>query len=836
MATQYFCPNETRRQRVLEDDTANLNGIDYLEVLDSDAPEESNRQRTLLVRCLRPVPQGLTKDNVLISGGVRVSPVRVVWASRSDDLPPSPSVDNPPTNKERDFLAALPNGDHVLVVRTDSDGDYSPYGLTLVLGPNDPDPPAGFDSQLREVEFSFKVECPSDFDCVEKSICPPETVPQPPIDYLAKDYASFRRLMLDRLAVTVPGWKERNPADLGIAVVELLAYAGDRLSYHQDAVATEGYLGTARMRPSIRRIARLLDYPMNDGCNARCWIHFNVDADVIPGSLQPPALAKRTPLMTRIPGQPTVLDPTRSDAWLAHSPEIFETVHDVRELRVSRNTIYFYTWADPRCCLPKGATRATLLGSESYLALSPGDVLIFQEMRGPQSGLAVDADPTHRHPVRLISVEPGRDLLTNKDVLEIAWDPEDALPFPLCLYDVEDKRPHDVNDQHGAVHPVSVALGNVCLADHGMTFAGEELLPAAPPDRGRYRPQLQRQGLTHHAPYEDALARAKPAADVMGKSPNRALPAVTLDPGGLPWKPQRDLLSSDRFSREFVVEMENDGSASLRFGRNAPDGGLLATYRVGNGRSGNVGAGAIAHVATHQVAITSASNPLAAQGGTEPEPMSDVRLYAPQAFRRQERAVTTEDYAEVAERHPEVQKAAATLRWTGSWYTMFVTVDRKGGRPVDDEFKDELRLWLERFRLAGHDVEIDGPRFVPLDIVISVCVKSGYIRGEVKAVLLETFSLRLPDGRRGFFHPDNFSFGQSVFLSKLIAAAMKVPGVDWIDYGDEGGKPNRFGRRGGPSRTAEMRLDFDRLEIARLDNDPNYPEHGKIEFHMQGGL
>ena len=36
----------------------------------------------------------------------------------------------------------------------------------------------------------------------------------PQIDYLAKDYASFRRLMLDRLSVTMPDWRERNPADI----------------------------------------------------------------------------------------------------------------------------------------------------------------------------------------------------------------------------------------------------------------------------------------------------------------------------------------------------------------------------------------------------------------------------------------------------------------------------------------------------------------------------------------------------------------------------------------------------------------------------------------------
>ena len=41
--------------------------------------------------------------------------------------------------------------------------------------------------------------------------------------------------------------------------------------------------------------------------------------------------------------------------------------------------------------------------------------------------------------------------------------------------------------------------------------------------------------------------------------------------------------------------------------------------------------------------------------------------------------MTAADYAEVAERHGAVQRAAATFRWTGSWHTVFVTADRVGG-------------------------------------------------------------------------------------------------------------------------------------------------------------
>src|SRR4029077_3602469 len=205
-----------------------------------------------------------------------------------------------------------------------------------------------------------------------------------------------------------------------------------------------------------------------------------------------------------------------------------------------------------------------------------------------------------------------------------------------------------------------------------------------------------------------------------------------------------------------------------------PISGLQATYRAGNGTAGNVGAEAIAHVvastSTPLATITSVRNPMPAQGGVDPETLDEVRSFAPWAFRTQERAVTEADYADVAQRQSEVARARATLRWTGSWYTMFVTVERKGGQPVDDPFRNRIRNFLEQFRLAGFDLEIEAPKFIPLDIAFSVCVAAGDFRSTVKEALLNVCSNRvLPDGTRGFFHPDNFTFGQSVYLSRMVS-------------------------------------------------------------------
>src|SRR5262249_15744065 len=149
----------------------------------------------------------------------------------------------------------------------------------------------------------------------------------------------------------------------------------------------------------------------------------------------------------------------------------------------------------------------------------------------------------------------------------------------------------------------------------------------------------------------------------------------------------------------------------------------------------------------------------------------------------------------------------------------------------DAAFEQELTQFLDRYRLAGHDVEIAPPVFVPLDVALEVCAQRDHFAPDVKRRLLDVFSRRvLADGTRGFFHPDNITFGASIYLSAIIARAMQVPGVSSVT-------PLRFQRLG---RTAQSELDdgvlnVGTLEIARLDNDPNAPEHGRLEFRVRGG-
>jgi predicted phage baseplate assembly protein len=309
------------------------------------------------------------------------------------------------------------------------------------------------------------------------------------------------------------------------------------------------------------------------------------------------------------------------------------------------------------------------------------------------------------------------------------------------------------------------------------------------------------------------------------------------------WTPVYDLLASASDAAHFAVEIDDERRAHLRFG----DGRLgrqveaytrfTSTYRVGQGPAGNVGAETITHIVfEHPLsgADLRPCNPIPAQGGTAPEPVAQVKLFAPDAFRRElSRAIIPADYAEIVMRDfpHQVQQAAAALRWNGSWYEVLVAIDPLGSETAEPALLDEITGHLYLYRRMGHDLSVQFARYVPLDLELLVCVQPDYLRGHVKAALLEVFSNRkLTDGQSGFFHPDNLTFGEGIFLSKLIAAASSVAGVESV-------KVKKLERlfEGENGEITNGVLPLSPLEVARLDNDLGFPENGKLTLELRGG-
>jgi uncharacterized phage protein gp47/JayE len=87
--------------------------------------------------------------------------------------------------------------------------------------------------------------------------------PAPPaIDYTNKDFVSFRQAMLDLAAYRLPEWTDRSPADLGMALIDVVAYVADVLGYYQDRIASESFLPTATERRSILLLLKLIGYEL----------------------------------------------------------------------------------------------------------------------------------------------------------------------------------------------------------------------------------------------------------------------------------------------------------------------------------------------------------------------------------------------------------------------------------------------------------------------------------------------------------------------------------------------------------------------------------------------
>ena len=465
-----------------------------------------------------------------------------------------------------------------------------------------------------------------------------------------------------------------------------------------------------------------------------------------------------------------------------------------------------------------------------------------------------DADMNHRHAVRLTNVKASVDELYNQPIVEIEWAKEDALPFPLCISAIV---PPDCQ-----LVDISVARGNVILVDHGRTVEREDLgtVPGKKITQGcqesgepieilvvgdRFRPTLQKTPLTFSQPLSKNNL-TQDAKSLLIQDPHQALPQIKLrnTQNYSTWTPRYDLIDSNRKDQHFVVEMDNDGQAHLRFGdgelgiKPAVNTHFQASYRVGNGLAGNISAEVISYIVFRNKLISDSTlqphQPFPAIGGTAPEPLSQVKLYAPHlSHEKLERAITADDYAQLVMEHfpTKVQRAAAVLRWTGSRYEVWVTVDPFNKETVDHKLLQNITTDLKKYRRIGHDVIVQQAAYVCLDIAMRVDLKFDYLRGHLKAALLDIFSNRiLSDGRRGFFHPDNLTFGQGITLSQIVAIASTIPGVESVSIT----KLERLFAGSNQEIEAGF-LPIGSSEIARLDNNPNFPENGKFTLDLRGG-
>lgn len=648
-------------------------------------------------------------------------------------------------------------------------------------------------------------------------VSPADTDTPPPVpDYLAKDYESIRAAMLRRMDLLIPDWQDRDPADVGVMTIEALAYAADRLSYQQDAVAVEAYLDSARTRTSVKRHARLLGYTASDGVNSRVWISFTLqlgvgeDASVIlPAGLD--TLTGSVP--PSVPPLRAVMDDGRI---------VYRTLETIRaHLALNRLDIYDWNLAD--FVLPAGSTSAVLTldpqAPDDLMAedLWVGRVLIFEQAAILAGGRTEPANPALRHAVRVSGVEFDPRLAVSSGATRailVTWSEEDALPFEF-----------QVNRQSAgrSFTGLSFVSGNCALADLGLSVRAQ-LLPDHPGDVP-YRPtiDLPDQGATlvQSQRWDPRQGKATSATDAMKVSSRDAFPDLEVHSQFAPelaisehdpespqsgwfetWVPRHDLLSSGPNDRQFVVETGFDGRSTLRFGND--DYGALppkfhrfhSRLRVARDPTETIGPDAIDIMAPDSpgwhtgasdgslhsqeilsralASISGVRNPLPALGGYRAEDKKTIRARAPRAADNLESLVTLSDYQSAAQALPDVSEALATESWSGATPVIRLWVRRPHGRPATPRFCDQIATTLTARCIAGRRISVKASGVCPTDIVLAIRPAPGVADDAAIAACVRAFD---PSGPGGFFAPARWTMGKILYASDLIEHALAVEAV-----------------------------------------------------------
>ena len=825
--------SKDRRARVLA--SPSFNGIDFVEVASDD-------QRSLRVHFLNHLPLAHTLDSppVTITGGERIPTVAV--------------------NPIDDSTAWSLQGTHlVLDLTVVAPGDFSNYTLTVRQKSPVPSGRPHLDPFLASSVFTFKARCPSDLDCQPGPVvCPSPPSSAPPIDYLAKDFLSFRQALLDFSALRYPDWQERSEADFGVMFLEALCALADDLSYTQDRIAAEAALETATQRRSVVRLARLVDYEPRPATVSSVLLQF----DVAPGTA-----TLHDGLVVTAPGPDGTPIPFETGGSLSDRQLDPATSRLLgREQRVSpvwnRGAISPYWFDDSQRCLRAGATEMDVLGSG--FQFYPGQALLIET--APPTG----ADPPIRQIVHLLDAgaelcdplyDPPTDLPQPPPVLVCPGSPPQGTAVTHIRWRSEDKL-----TAHRDLTRTTLA-GNLIVATQALTQPPERFMipqTTTPAQRLDLLPAIVRTG-PNDTPSTASLQylytlRFAPLAWRQPADPTQPpQPEIVLTgqaPGGelVLWEFVKWLLDAEPSDSAFTIDAaryariagtvgdslrydyDGDAGDTLRFGggvfgaRPEPAAIFSAIYRVGGGAAGNVAADSISSIDPNDpkaAGVLRVTNPLPATGGADPEPLETIRRLAPQKFRAVPyRAVLPGDYEAAAETLPWIQRASTVFRWTGSWLTVFTTPDPRGVESIPIDDRTQLIELLNRYRMAGYESYVPDSEYVSIDLMIEVCARPDAFQGDVEQALLTA----LGSGPGGFFAHDNFTFGQPLEKSVLEAAVQGVPGVAGITC-------LRYRVRGRTPGFIPMGdiVDVGTDQILRCDNNPSLPGNGSLQVIVQGG-
>lgn len=253
------------------------------------------------------------------------------------------------------------------------------------------------------------------------------------------------------------------------------------------------------------------------------------------------------------------------------------------------------------------------------------------------------------------------------------------------------------------------------------------------------------------------------------------LDTATGLPALVAWTQVSRIIDADAADRVFTVYVDENGTSIIRTGDGVtgriPSTGaaVYATYRHGKGVAGNVAAESIrALVSGGDLAskITSVRNAAAASGGANAETLQSMRLNIPRSLRALDRAVTLQDFADIAIQVPGVAKAAASAVLNTNVTLSIVGFDYSG---PDAALIAATQTYINDRKMIGTTVTIVAPTYKLVNITAAIVVSPLYVRASVKTEVEKALA--------NYYSFTTVDFGFVSKLSDVFAAIMSVEGV-----------------------------------------------------------
>src|SRR5437867_1664621 len=109
-----------------------------------------------------------------------------------------------------------------------------------------------------------------------------EMRPAPVIDYTNIGYEALREAMLALAQERLPEWTDVSESDLGVLLIELMAYAADITLYYQTRIAANLLPETSDEPDALIQLLRLIGYELRPPSAATANLRLAFDAVVVP--------------------------------------------------------------------------------------------------------------------------------------------------------------------------------------------------------------------------------------------------------------------------------------------------------------------------------------------------------------------------------------------------------------------------------------------------------------------------------------------------------------------------------------------------------------------------